>query len=55
MTQNDVNFLQEALGNKCVQLLAEIVDNNNIVTQLKSQPKAEEAKEPKKSKKKESN
>lgn len=55
MTQNDVNFLQEALGNKCVQLLNEIVENNNLVAQLKSQPKGAEAKEPKKSKKKESN
>lgn len=51
MTQNDVNFLQEALGNKCAQLLSEIVDNNNIVAQLKAQPANEKSK---KSKKKES-
>lgn len=50
MTQNDVNFLQEALGTKCTQLLEEIVANNNFVQKAKSAPTGE-AVEPKKSKK----
>ena len=57
MTQNDLNFLQEALGIKCGNLLNEIVANENTVRQLKeAQEKAEQeqAKETKKSTKKES-
>lgn len=50
MTQNDVNFLQEALGIKCTQLLEEIVANNNFVQKAKSAPTGE-AVEPKKPKK----
>ena len=52
MTQNDVNFLQEALGNKCSQLIAEIVNNNNIVANMKQQEQRNE--KPKKQTKKES-
>lgn len=37
MTQNEVNFLQEALGLKCSQLLTEIVENNNIVAKIKQE------------------
>ena len=29
MTQNDMNFVQEALSMKCSVLLREIADNNN--------------------------
>ena len=47
MTQNDLEFLKEALGVKCVQLLTEIVENNNIVNQIKEQ----QAKKPKETKK----
>lgn len=56
MTQNDLNFLQDALGIKCSKLLTEIVNNENTVRQLKeAQAEAEEQpKETKKSVKKES-
>lgn len=56
MTQNDLNFLQDALGIKCSELLTEIVSNENTVRQIKeAQTKAEEQpKETKKSVKKES-
>lgn len=52
MTQNDVNFLQEALSDKCVKLLEEIVENNNFVQKAKSAPtgQAVEPKTPKKQK-----
>ena len=42
MTQNDVNLLQEALGAKCAQLIAEIVNNNNIVANMKQQEQQNE-------------
>ena len=52
MTQNDVIFLQEALGTKCTQLLEEIITNNNFVQKAKSAPTGEavEPKTPKKQK-----
>lgn len=31
MTQNDLNFLQEAIGLKCEKLLDEIVTNHNTI------------------------
>ena len=52
MTQNEVNFLQEALGSKCTQLLEEIVENNNFVQNAKAQSTTQ-PKETKKSTKKE--
>ena len=56
MTQNDVNFLQEALSNKAMSLLNEIVNNNNLVQQMREQQAnaQEQSKETKKSIKKES-
>lgn len=52
MTQNDVNFLQEALGVKCAQLLEEIVANHNFAQKANSAPTANvvEPKKPKKQK-----
>lgn len=35
MTQNDVQFIQDALGDKCTKLLAEIIANNNFVQNAK--------------------
>jgi hypothetical protein len=53
MTQNDLEFLQEALGVKCNSLLTEIVNNANIIKQIQEEhAKAEQ--EAKKSTKKES-
>ena len=56
MTQNDANFLQEALSNKATSLLTEIVNNNNLVQQMREQQAnaQEQPKETKKSVKKES-
>ena len=51
MTQNDLEFLQEALGVKCNSLLTEIVNNANIIQQIQEEQAKEQAK---KSTKKES-
>ena len=56
MTQNDLEFLQSALGVKCSSMLTEIVENANFIKRIQEeQAKAQEqAKEPKKETKKES-
>lgn len=45
MTQNDMNFVQEALTLKCSVLLREIADNNNkLVTETPKTTKKGETK-----------
>ena len=50
MTQNEFEFLREALAGKCDRLLVEIVENNNL--RKKSEEKAKELAEQKEKEKK---
>lgn len=51
MTQNEINFINEACGQKVADMVAEIVKNANKIAEYEAKPKAAAENKPKTTKK----